>query len=176
MGRWAAEGYWRLVHLLSIAFVDLRFAKLDPHANVSCQNVRIWPALKKKLRIWPYQCCSDMIKIHNTRHYAWHNSNLIVQLKEFICTECRCTTAHCTLLTVTVWQGWLKCIIAASTGPEDYQLNTLVSVGSKLNFSGSLYGVVSTDSVETGLFYKHLCFNWNPPSFSSTNVFTISHT
>ena len=45
------------------------------------------------------------------------------------------------------WQGWIKCIIAASTDPENYQLNTLVSVVSKFNFSGSLYGVVSTDSV-----------------------------
>ena len=115
------------------AVVDLRFAELDPHADVFWQNIPIWPALKKKLRIWPYQCCSDMIKIHNTRHYAWHNSNLIVQLKEFICTECRCTTAHCTLLTVTVWQGWLKCIIAASTGPEDYQLNSGFS-GVKIKF------------------------------------------
>ena len=88
--------------VLLTAVVDLRFAELDPHADVFWQNIPIWPALKKKLRIWPYQCCSDMIKIHNTRHYAWHNSNLIVQLKEFICTECRCTTAHCTLLTVTV--------------------------------------------------------------------------
>ena len=39
----------RLSHC--IAFVDLRFAELDPHANVSCQNIRIWPALKKKLLI-----------------------------------------------------------------------------------------------------------------------------
>ena len=38
-----------------------------------------------------------MIKIHNTRHNARHNSNLIVELKEFNCTGYRCTIAHCTL-------------------------------------------------------------------------------
>ena len=79
------------------AFVELSFAELDTHADVSCKNVRIWPALKKKLHILPCQCCSDMIKIHNTRHNARHNSNLIVKLKELNCTGYRCTTAHCTL-------------------------------------------------------------------------------
>ena len=43
----------------STAVVDLRFAELDPHADVFWQNIPIWPALKKKLRSWPYQCCSD---------------------------------------------------------------------------------------------------------------------
>ena len=39
-----------------------------------------------------------MIKIHNTRHNARHNSNLIVELKEFTCTDMHRLQVHnCTL-------------------------------------------------------------------------------